>query len=257
MKTSKIVYLLVSFFLLIGLYYVAISNGKEGDNAVQVVAKKLPTPGTLLSRLLQSDKKLLAVYGTGYANLEEAYKKKIEEKLLHLNRLLDITIKSDVEVSVEDLKTTSVFLVGTPTSNRVLARLLPQLPITFQGDGFIFRGKLYQDTTDVITFLYPNPENFQYPLFITTGNQDNWVIKYLLHGLPLGSALGNYEILHQGKLLVYGSFSQDESTRWEVDDEKHHDFKQEVPLAKETDHYRFYLYKNALKFNELELFARE
>lgn len=78
-------------------------------------------------------------------------------------------VKTDREVTVEDLKMYHVVLWGDPDSNLVLAKLKDQLPVKFSADAFELRGSKYDRNTHAPTLIYPNPQSPQRYVVLNSG----------------------------------------------------------------------------------------
>ena len=71
----------------------------------------------------------------------------------------DVRVKSDREISDADLAGHNLILWGDPSSNALLARLLPQLPLTWDRTSLTFRGKTYPAEQHAPILVFPNPLN--------------------------------------------------------------------------------------------------
>ncbi|NLN62542.1 MAG: prolyl oligopeptidase family serine peptidase [Myxococcales bacterium] len=105
---------------------------------------------------------LLLVYGTGNPD-EVAMSRHVLSYVNNPRGTGGVTIRypvlADVEVRDEDIRNHSLVLVGTPSGNRVLARIQAQLPIRVTGSGIAHNGRQYSGDTMAAAFVYPNPEN--------------------------------------------------------------------------------------------------
>jgi pimeloyl-ACP methyl ester carboxylesterase len=71
----------------------------------------------------------------------------------------NVRIKADREISDADLAGHNLILWGDPSSNAVLARLLPQLPLQWDKASLTFRGKTYPAEQHAPILVFPNPLN--------------------------------------------------------------------------------------------------
>jgi hypothetical protein len=71
----------------------------------------------------------------------------------------DAPVKSDREVSEADIADRNLVLWGDPTSNAVLAKILRQLPIEWNGSSVTFRGQTYPAANHAPILVFPNPLN--------------------------------------------------------------------------------------------------
>ena len=199
----------------------------------------LPSRQELLNRLA-SERKLLVVYAAGSQEDETVLRNAIEGSSWGRWRT-NLVIRHASEVTSRDLSTSSVLLVGHPSSNPHLTTLPSSIPLTFHDQGFEFFGKQYTHPQDVITLLFPNPLNNQYPLYIVTG-----VTEGAIPG-ALDTRLRNldYQILRADHRLRIGNFSQQIGQRWQHDPALDEDFEDDVVLVSTTEHFRFYAHNTA------------
>jgi hypothetical protein len=82
---------------------------------------------------------------------------------------ITIPVKSDKEVSEEDLRGRHLILVGRPDSNAVVARFREALPVAFGSHSFVVRGKTYAHPGSAVVAAGPNPLNKCYSLVVVAG----------------------------------------------------------------------------------------
>jgi hypothetical protein len=68
-------------------------------------------------------------------------------------------VKDDVAVTDADLASANVVLWGDPSSNRLLARILPRLPVVWDGRTLQFRGQGHDAAYHALILIFPNPLN--------------------------------------------------------------------------------------------------
>lgn len=71
----------------------------------------------------------------------------------------DAPVKSDRELTDADLAERNLILWGDASSNAVLKRILPQLPLTWDAKALTFRGQAYDAKTHAPILIFPNPLN--------------------------------------------------------------------------------------------------
>jgi len=69
----------------------------------------------------------------------------------------DVPVRSDREVTDAELAAHNVILWGDPSSNAVLARLLPHLPIRWDRSRLEFRGRSYPVENHAPVLIFPHP----------------------------------------------------------------------------------------------------
>ena len=99
-------------------------------------------------------------------------------------------------------------LVGTPASNPLLAEIMRDLPVAFQKNGFRINNHTYKNTDQVLQFEWPHPLNPDRYLQVITGNSDRAIAAFIERRISRWRLPGDYSIFQQGKLIVYGFFSQ-------------------------------------------------
>jgi hypothetical protein len=67
--------------------------------------------------------------------------------------------KNDSDVTDEDIASSNLVLWGDPGSNKVLARIIGKLPLTWTADKLQFAGKEYAGANHSIAMIFPNPLN--------------------------------------------------------------------------------------------------
>ena len=71
----------------------------------------------------------------------------------------DLRIKSDVDVTPEDLRKHHLLLWGDPSSNRLIRDILPQLPMTWNTDVLEVNGRRFDPQTHVPAMIFPHPRS--------------------------------------------------------------------------------------------------
>ncbi len=69
----------------------------------------------------------------------------------------DLPVKDDVDVTENDIQRCNLILFGDPGSNRLMARVLPKLPITWTAQEFQFGKERYTAMDHVPVLIQPNP----------------------------------------------------------------------------------------------------
>lgn len=68
-------------------------------------------------------------------------------------------VKTDAEITDEDIASSNLVLWGDPQSNKVLARIAGRLPVQWSKSGVVYQGKTYDAGTHMPILIYPNPLN--------------------------------------------------------------------------------------------------
>ncbi|MCH7987660.1 MAG: prolyl oligopeptidase family serine peptidase [Planctomycetes bacterium] len=71
----------------------------------------------------------------------------------------DARVKSDSNITENDIASSNLILFGDPTSNAILARIIDRLPITWTAEKLIVGNKQYDAKHHAPVLIYPNPLN--------------------------------------------------------------------------------------------------
>jgi hypothetical protein len=121
---------------------------------------------TFLSELEQT----LIVYGTQAetaSNREAALE--MQKGLIERGPNITVAIKSDREVTDDELKTHHVLLIGRPDTNSVVARVRSALPVTFGRQSFAVRGDTYAHANSAVVTAAENPLDKRYSVVVVAG----------------------------------------------------------------------------------------
>ena len=121
---------------------------------------------TFLSELEQT----LIVYGTQAetaSNREAALE--MQKGLIERGPNITVAIKSDREVTDDELKTHHVLLIGRPDTNSVVARVRSALPVTFGRQSFAVRGDTYAHANSAVVTAAENPLDKRYSIVVAAG----------------------------------------------------------------------------------------
>ncbi|MEZ0267880.1 MAG: prolyl oligopeptidase family serine peptidase [Phycisphaerae bacterium] len=78
-------------------------------------------------------------------------------------------VKSDVELTDDDIANHNVILFGDPSSNAVLGKLAEKLPIKWTADAVTVGGQTYPAASHAPILIYPNPLNRQKYVVLNSG----------------------------------------------------------------------------------------
>jgi hypothetical protein len=112
----------------------------------------------------------LIVYGTAAevpTNREAATA--LQKAIRESGANFTIPIKSDQEVTDDDMKANHLLLIGRPDSNALVKRFQDKLPITFGRRSFVVRGKTYAHPDSAVIVAAENPLNKSYSMVVVAG----------------------------------------------------------------------------------------
>ncbi len=101
---------------------------------------------------------------TGTAANEKAgawAKAEMERAIEHWRRHFrgDARVKDDTAITDDDIKSANLVLWGDPSSNSVMAKVAPKLPITWSGSEIKAGAKTFPAADHALICIYPNPLN--------------------------------------------------------------------------------------------------
>jgi hypothetical protein len=126
-------------------------------------------PFTVTSFTMELEKALI-VYGTGDetpTNREAA--EALQRALVERGSNYTVPVKSDREVTEDDLRSHHLLLVGRPDSNRVVERFRAGLPVGFGRRSFTARHHNYAHALSAVLVAAPNPLDRRYSLVVVAG----------------------------------------------------------------------------------------
>lgn len=191
-----------------------------------------PTRRELLRR--DRGQKPLFVYGATQPETAAKYKQMLTE-IDQSVPWYDFEIRASNEVKDEDLKGKRLYLIGTIQSNPWLKKLQGKLPFLVQEGQFSLAEDVFNQAEDVLTFLYPNPNDAKQPLFVITGNSDAAILAH-----KSIEVRGDYQAFHKGKAQVFGLFSQELGKRWQFDPHLRRNLAFAEKPNYETTHFQFF-----------------
>lgn len=141
----------------------------EGDNQVWAIKKgawtglrkKHGLQGPVDDAFMDS---FIFVRPTGTAANEKAgawAKAEMERAIEHWRRHFrgDARVKNDTEITDADIASANLVLWGDPSSNALMAKVAPKLPITWSGSEIKAGAKTFPAADHALICIYPNPLN--------------------------------------------------------------------------------------------------
>lgn len=112
----------------------------------------------------------LIIYGTAdeaAANREAA--ESLQRCIIERHSNYTVPIKTDREVTEDDLKSHHLLLIGRPDSNALVERFRKSLPVTFGSRSFTVRHETYAHAGSAVIAAGENPRNPRYSLVVLAG----------------------------------------------------------------------------------------
>lgn len=168
-----------------------------------------------------------------YPEGDEGTRRYVEAVVERFRRELDVaeTIKSDRELTGEDITNRTIYIYGSPQNHSLFRRVREQLPLVFEDDGIVVGSRkcLGQDVGAI--FVCPNPFNPEHR-FVVYGAVSPAALKDMngvFHG-PTDFVVFNNTTRQLAKrqmqsressecFLVNGAFDRSDPAVWRVDDE--------------------------------------
>lgn len=110
-------------------------------------------------------------------------------------------VVKDSEIAEEELAASDLFLLGPPSDNALVARVLEKLPVTFGKGTFTWEGKTYARPDDGLYLCLPSPWNPERVVWLFAGNSAlelHQMTKAYPSGLPQWALWRGDEIKSQG-----------------------------------------------------------
>jgi hypothetical protein len=112
----------------------------------------------------------LIVYGTGEeANVNREAAEALQNGIRIRHSNVTVAVKSDKEVTDDDLKTHHVLLIGRPDNNAVVARFRDALPVTFGTRSITAGASSYGHPDSAVLAAAENPLDKRYSLVVVAG----------------------------------------------------------------------------------------
>lgn len=260
MKWKIVKYVLFFVIILGSLFYLTEIDRTFGRGDLPGTARGAKTITTYpereqLQQKFYKERRALLIYGGSDPAHAERYRA-FADSLQAGSRWIQFRIKSDAEVTENELRGITLYLVGTPASNHIIGKIAQKLPVKIGANSFTFHDRRYDEASDILTLYYPNPLDSTYGVTVICGNDDAHLLNALtdLRSLVWGMP-GDYRVWRGNRVMVFGSFSQMPETRWELDLNAHRDLALGTRLAAQTAHYRFYLHEMQLAPTEMDAIA--
>jgi len=142
---------------------------KGGDKSSEAVTGLDGGPFSVQTFFSELERTLI-VYGTqGETPTNREAADELQKGIIEHGSNITVPIKTDREVSADDLKTHHLLLIGRPDTNAVVARFRAALPVTFGGQSFAVRGETYAHANSGVIAAAENPLNTRYSLVVVAG----------------------------------------------------------------------------------------
>jgi hypothetical protein len=147
----------------------------------------------------------------------------LEGVLRTLRLAPDRTIKSDRELTEQDLQTRTIYIYGTPENHSLFRRVRDQLPLIFEEDGIVVGNKKCMGRDVGAIFVCPSPFNPEQRLVIygTVSPDALNDMNAVFHG-PTDYVIFNNATRLFGRskddFLLEGAFDKSVPAHWRVDE---------------------------------------
>ena len=124
----------------------------------------------------------------------------------------EVVVRKDTELSPRERGEANLILFGDPSANRVLADMLPRLPVRYVGDDFIMGPDRYNAAAHLPVLIQPNPYNPGRYVVLNSGHTFGQA-EFKGTNALLFPRLGDWAILRAGtdggEVLKAGHFAED------------------------------------------------
>ena len=224
-KTTAVA--VVAVILATGTTTIVIKTVGRGnaDRPAGTVAKTRPSPGIFSEGINNAHSIPDAIYT--YPDGDETTHRYLESIMKMFAKRIGAgrTIKSDRELTEQDIQTRTIYIYGSPQNHSFFRRVRDQLPIVFEDDGIVVGNKkcLGQDVGAI--FVCPNPLNPKNRLVIYGTVSPNALndMNSIFHG-PTDYIIFNNttrqfrEAKDSDRYLLLGSFDKSDPAHWRVDE---------------------------------------
>ncbi|HVS36347.1 MAG TPA: C45 family autoproteolytic acyltransferase/hydrolase [Gemmataceae bacterium] len=112
----------------------------------------------------------MIVYGTAdEANVNREAAEALQQAIRANHCNITVPIRTDREVTDDDLKTHHLLVIGRPGSNTLTAKVASDLPISFGQQSFEVRGEWYAHADSAVIAAAENPLNRRFSLVVIAG----------------------------------------------------------------------------------------
>lgn len=123
--------------------------------------------------------------------------------------IADLKVVRDADVTEDDLRRSHLILFGTPRTNRIVARIAKQLPVTFLNHAVALGGREFAGDDVGVRMIYPNPLNPDRYVVLNAGVTEQALV--YASRRPYG-LMPDYFVWNGPKVLAWGYFNAD----WQV-----------------------------------------
>jgi hypothetical protein len=128
-----------------------------------------PGPFSVLTFYAELEQTLI-VYGTqDEANTNKEAAEALQRAIVERHANYTVPIKSDRDVSDDDLKKNHVILIGRPECNSLTAKYRDALPVKFARQSFVVRDEAYAHQGSAVIAAAENPLNKRFSLVVLAG----------------------------------------------------------------------------------------
>lgn len=253
-KFNKPFFFLLALVLLTGvLLFSSFRSNSQKQERNQTV---WPTRDDLVAQI-RSLRKELVVYGTRQPQVTNAYKNFAENYATRV-RWIECLVKPDSAITPEDIAKWPIWLIGTPASNSLLQKLVPNLPVRLDSSAFSVGADTFSQASDVFVLsTYPNPLHPALPISVITGNSDAGVARFLNESYHWSVRGGDFRVYREDQGLVFGFFKQNGHGPWQIDPEKSRNYLTSGKQVLKTKHYIFIYHGDSVPVDAIQQFANK
>ena len=195
------------------------------------------SPSRLLRHQVSVTGKLTVVYHEGDKALADVATSKLSS---FFRTKVQVDWMSDMALKPTDLIGKAVLIIGD-ARHHLLEMLLKELPLQQTPSQFSLNGTTFDQPSDVVSMVLPNPADPTMPLFLLVGNESEEVYGFLLN--PFSQ--GNVSVFRRSKVLYQGSYEPNTAGEWAFDATRWRSFDDQAMVALTTPRYRILNYRMA------------
>ena len=200
-------------------------GGGKANRPAETLAKARQSPGIFDNGINDAQQVPNTIYS--YPAGDETTHRYLEAVLKRFRKDLDPAraIKSDRELTEQDIQTRTIFIYGSPQNHSLFQRVRDQLPIVFEDDGIVVGNKKCKGSDVGAIFVCPNPLNPKNRLVIYGTVSPDALINMngIFHGptdyIIFNNATRQFRGVNDAdRFLLLGSFDKSDPSHWRVDE---------------------------------------
>ncbi len=188
----------------------------------------------------------LIIYAASNPSISQQYLNAAEDIRKNF-RWAQLKIIADTAVTLSELKSNSLIILGTFKSNKILRKLSKNLPLKFTDSSFTFRLQTFKNPSTTVNLFYYNPLNRNKLCYIISGIDDKYVYKF-----SNNRAIGDVRIIQDGLCSELGFFKYDSNGNWVIDEKRFRNFWKERKVYSISKNFKYTVFSNKINYEQIK-----